>query len=644
MPIQGRAHQLSITAKLAAIVVVFVAIVFALVAVVMLSLRLASGARAYVGGEGVWSKGQKDAVYYLSRYAQSGNAADYQRYLDAMAVPLGDREARLEMERSSYNEETVRQGFVAGGNAAQDVPDMIFLFRNFQWIDDIGGAIEVWRQAERQLMVIEEIASELHSAHTAGQLTPQRRDQLLERIATINAVVGPLEREFSVTIGRAARWMQHSLPMAIALFAAVLLAAGLWVAWVISQDLRRSILTLREGALRVSQGDLTHRIDLRTGDELGELAVVLNEMIVRRRLAEEGLRETTEFRNKVMQSATNAIFAFDLQGRFTLVNRQTCVITGYDEPELLGMSFLPLIPLEQRSMVQALFEAAASGRGAASNVETPIQRKDGSTTTIIFSNAPLMKGGTVIGVAGTAEDITERKRATAELAERAEELARSNTELEHFAYVASHDLQEPLRTVASFTQLLARRFSDRDPDANEFVGYITAEVLRMRGLIEGLLSYSRVTREKQVPEPTPLDQLLDAALASLRTTIAESGATIRHQPLPTLPVQGQLITQLFQNLVGNAIKFRGENPPVIDIDVQPDGDAWQFSVRDNGIGIDPLYAERIFVLFQRLHTREVYAGSGIGLAICRKIVERHGGRIWVEPGYPGSVFRFTLPA
>ncbi len=643
MRIGLRAHHLSITAKLAAIVVVFVAIVFALLMMVTLSLRLASGARAYVGGEGLWSKGQKDAVYYLSRYAQYGRGEDYRHYQDAIAIPLGDREARLEMERRSYNEATVRRGFVAGGNAEQDVPDMIFLFRHFRWIDPLDSAVQVWREAERRLLELEVIAAELKRAHDAGSLTPERREQLLTRIATINAVVAPLERRFSVTIGDAARWMQHGLPTLIALFTAVLLAGGLLVAWVIAQDLRRSILALREGALRVSQGHLTHRIEVRSGDELGELATVFNEMIVRRRLAEEGLREATEFRNKIMQSATNAIFALDLQGRFTLVNRQTCVITGYDEPELLGRSFLPVIPEEQRPVVQALFDGAASGRGAASNVETTILRKDGSITTIVFSNAPLMKGGTVIGVAGTAEDITERKRANAELTERAEELARSNTELEHFAYVASHDLQEPLRTVSSFTQLLARRFSGKDPDANEFVGYITDEVQRMRQLIEGLLTYSRVTREKQQPEPTSLDRLLDAALANLKTTIAESGTVVRRQALPTLPVQGSLITQLFQNLVGNAIKFRGESAPQIDIDVQPDGDFWQFSVRDNGIGIDPLYAERVFVLFQRLHTREIYPGSGIGLAICRKIVERHGGRIWVEPGYPGSVFRFTLP-
>ncbi|HSW14192.1 MAG TPA: ATP-binding protein, partial [Solimonas sp.] len=285
-----------------------------------------------------------------------------------------------------------------------------------------------------------------------------------------------------------------------------------------------------------------------------------------------------------------------------------------------------------------------SGEGGAVNFETSILRKDGSRTTITFSNAPLRKNGRVIGVAGTAEDITERKHAEAELAAHAEELARSNTELEHFAYIASHDLQEPLRTVASFTQLLARRFAGRDPDADEFVGYITAEVQRMRQLIEGLLAYSRVTREKQKVEPAALDRLLDTALANLKTSIDESRASFHRQPLPTLPVQSQLITQLFQNLVGNAIKFHGEAPPQIDIGAELQDDAWLFWVRDHGIGIDPIYAERVFVLFQRLHNREVYSGSGIGLAVCKKIVERHGGRIWVEPAYPGSIFRFTLPA
>jgi len=639
-----RTRRLTITVRLAVIVLIFVGIIGALAAIVALSLRLSTGARAYVGGEGLWSKAQKDAVYYLTRYGQSGQAEDYQHYLDAIVIPLGDRRARLAMEQGLYGDDAILQGFVEGGNAAVDVPELVLLFRYFRRIDHFATAIDIWREAERQLMELLDIADELHAGIESGRLPAARRQQLLERIAEINARVAPLERDFSIAIGRGARWMQQTLPVMLLAITALMLAGGLWVVWRISRELQQGILRLREGALRVSLGDLSHRIEIQSDDELGDLATVFNEMIVRRRLAEDALRETTEFRDKVMESATNAIIAFDLQGRFTLVNRQACAITGYAENELLGMNFAALIPPAELPTVRELFEQAASGAGGAINHEAQILRKDGRIITVTFSNAPLFKNGRVIGVAGTAEDITERKRAAAELAARAEELARSNTELEHFAYVASHDLQEPLRSVASFAQLLARRFGGRDADADEFVGYITAEVQRMRQLIEGLLTYSRIAREKERVEPADLDRLLDAALAHLKAAIDESGATIRRQPLPTLPVQAQQITQLFQNLVGNALKFRGEAPPQIEIGAEHQEGLWLLSVRDHGIGIDPLYADRIFVLFQRLHARENYPGSGIGLAICKKIVERHGGRIWVEPAYPGSVFKFTFPA
>ncbi|HSW12019.1 MAG TPA: HAMP domain-containing protein, partial [Solimonas sp.] len=311
-----RQRRLTITAKLAVIVLIFVAIIAALAAVVALSLRLSSGARAYVGGEGLWSKAQKDAVYYLSRYAQTGEADDSLRYRQAIRIPLGDRHARLEMEKPDYDPAEVERGFVAGGNAAADVPDMIFLFRHFSGFGEFATAIRVWREAEQLILELDRIAGELH----AGHMPPQRRQQLLQGIADINTRVAPLEHQFSVSIGDGARWVQHTLPALLLSITAVMLLAGLWVVWRISRDLQQGILGLREGALRVSRGDLAHRIEIASRDELGDLATVFNEMIVRRRLAEDALRDTTEFRDKVMESATNAIFAFDLQGRFTLLN------------------------------------------------------------------------------------------------------------------------------------------------------------------------------------------------------------------------------------------------------------------------------------------------------------------------------------
>jgi light-regulated signal transduction histidine kinase (bacteriophytochrome) len=228
----------------------------------------------------------------------------------------------------------------------------------------------------------------------------------------------------------------------------------------------------------------------------------------------------------------------------------------------------------------------------------------------------------------------------------AEDLKRSNKELEQFAYVASHDLQEPLRMIAGYTSLLAKRYRGKlDQEANEFIDFAVDGAKRMQGLINDLLTYSRVgTRGKELA-PTSSEDVLAKTLAGLGMAVQESGAKITHDPLPTVMADDTQLRQLFQNLMSNGIRYRNSKPPAIHISCRQDGEHWLFSVKDNGIGIDPKFSEKIFVLFHRLHTREEFDGTGIGLAVCKKIVERHGGRIWVESALgEGSTFYFTLPA
>ncbi|MFA5110317.1 MAG: ATP-binding protein [Desulfobaccales bacterium] len=242
-------------------------------------------------------------------------------------------------------------------------------------------------------------------------------------------------------------------------------------------------------------------------------------------------------------------------------------------------------------------------------------------------------------------ELDERRRAEQRLAKYAEDLTRSNQELEQFAYVTSHDLQEPLRMVASFTQLLARRYQGRlDQDADEFIGFAVEGATRMQNLLNDLLAYSRVGTRGKPFVPIDCNTVFKQARDNLAKAVEESGALIFLDPLPVVRGDEVQLIQLFQNLVANAIKFRGSEMPQIHVSAVKKGHDWVFAVRDNGIGIDPAHQDRIFVIFQRLHARSEFPGTGVGLAICKKIVNRHGGRIWVEsqPG-KGSTFYFSIP-
>jgi signal transduction histidine kinase len=240
----------------------------------------------------------------------------------------------------------------------------------------------------------------------------------------------------------------------------------------------------------------------------------------------------------------------------------------------------------------------------------------------------------------------QRREAEEELAKSVKDLARSNQELEQFAYVASHDLQEPLRMVATYTQLLAEKYQGKlDAQADKYIHYAVDGALRMQTLIQDLLAFSRAGKEDIELSETDCNTVVQQALLNLAAIIHDSGAQLKCAPLPTLHANSSQLRQVFQNLVGNALKFRGPDPPMVQILAEKQGPDWLFSVADNGIGIAPGRMEDIFVVFHRLHTREQYPGNGIGLAICKRIIERHGGKIWAESEEgSGTTFRFTVPS
>jgi PAS domain S-box-containing protein len=347
----------------------------------------------------------------------------------------------------------------------------------------------------------------------------------------------------------------------------------------------------------------------------------------------------------IVESSDDAIISKTLDGIIVSWNRGAERLYGYTSEEVIGRSISLLAPIGRADEVADLLDRSKR-QEAVEHYETVRVRKDGREVLVSLSISPIKDpAGSLIGASVIAHDITDRKKAEEALARRTEELARSNAELEQFAYVVSHDLQEPLRTVANFAQLLLKRYRGKlDAKADDFIDFIVDGVTRMQGMINDLLAYSRVESRGKESVPADCAELLGQALGNLQAAIEESGAQVTHDPLPVVRCDGAQILQVFQNLVGNSIKFRNGPPPRIHVGVERAAAEWVFSVKDNGIGIDSQYAGRIFEIFQRLHTQREYPGSGIGLAIAKKIVERHGGRIWVESRpQQGATFFFTLP-
>ena len=368
----------------------------------------------------------------------------------------------------------------------------------------------------------------------------------------------------------------------------------------------------------------------------------INQDITERKQAEQELRES-EARFRTLAESSPLAILVNRNDKVFLANPACARLFGASSPEdLIGKSALDLFDPDSRSLVRERIRVDSE---EVPLVEVRILRLDGTPVDVEATASPFLDQG-VKAIQVLLRDITERKQAEQELRERTEDLLRSNTELEKFAYIASHDLQEPLRMVTSYTQLLQQRYRGRlDADADEFIAYAVDGAARMRTLINELLAYSRVGTQGAPFVLKALDGLLDDVLQGLEVTLLEADAVVTRDPLPELWCDPTQIARVFQNLIVNATKFRGTESPKIHVGARREGEEWVFSVKDNGIGIDPTYFDRIFVIFQRLQSRVEYEGTGMGLAIGKRIVERHGGRIWVEsrPG-AGSTFCFTLPA
>jgi len=500
----------------------------------------------------------------------------------------------------------------------------------------------------------------------------------------IKIVVSPVFRGYTIWLGFSLHRLHAAMNervRGILLVSLVILIGVNFIAYFVAKKMVHPLKELRKGVGVIGKGNFDYKVDVRSQDEVGELAEAFNEMAGRVKASIDTQTAAKEETENVMNTMVETLIVVDTEGNIRKVNKATFELLCYKKDELIGSPINKL--MGQKETVEEFNRLIKEG--VAKNLEKTYLTKDGREVPVSFSASLLKSGnGELKGVVCVAGDITERRRAeealrkahdelelrveerTRELAKANEELQseitqrekaaaklkqtlaelkRSNTELEQFAYVISHDLQEPLRMVSSYVQLLERRYKGRlDSDADEFIAYAVDGATRMRKIINDLLDYSRVTTRGKPFKPTNCKAVLDRTLANLRMAIEEYGAVVTHDPLPTVMADDVQLVQLFQNLIGNAVKFHGEEPPRVHVSAEQKGNEWVFSVRDNGIGIDLEYAERIFQIFQRLHSRTEYRGTGIGLAICKRIVERHGGRIWVDSQpVEGSTFYFTIP-
>jgi len=522
-------RDISIAKKLYFTVGIMALLIAIELVVLFFAINTLSSVRAYVGGEGLWSKAQKDGMYHLFKYARTRDEADYEEFLDYLKVNLGDHKARLELSKPEPNFAIVRQGFIEGRNHPDDVDDMIRLFRRFHSNKYIHHAIVAWTKADETIFEFIDLGRRLHDEINSTSGSPQRINAIRDEIEPLNKKLTPIEDEFSFALGDGSRWLEGVVLRLLFLVALTVECTGLILAITVSRGIQKGLNEIILAADAVKQGNFGRKARIYSSDEIG----------------------------------------------------------------ILSRSF--------NSMADELYKLEQENQEVYSSLEKKVRQ-------------------------------------------RTQEIESKNKELEQFAYVASHDLQEPLRTISGFVDLLRKEYRGKlDDNGQIYLNYLAQASDRMKTLIKDLLDYSRIGREKQAM-PVDCNQLLDEVLADLGKSIRESGARITVGQLPVLRAFPTELKLLFQNLIVNSIKFRHpERLPEVSVLATQDNGKWKFTVSDNGIGIESQFLERIFIIFQRLHSRTQYEGSGIGLAHCKKIVEFHQGQIWADatPGQ-GSRFYFTI--
>jgi signal transduction histidine kinase len=469
------------------------------------SIHTLSSVRAFVGGEGLWSKSQKDAFYHLKKYYRDHKEEDYQLFHKFMSVPLGDHKALVGLSQQPPDMEAARQGFLQGRIHEDDINGMIDLITRFHEVSYINRALSVWGEADSMISKLIPIAEQIHKEIQLGVPSQEKLDRIVSVMDPVNAHLTVLEDNFSFTLGEGSRWLENLVLKLLLVIALTVEITGLLLSISVSRSITRGLNEINKAADKITKGDLSVRATVFSQDEIGQIAIAINRMT--------------------------------------------------------------------------------------------------------------------------------------------EQLINSNRELSQFAYIASHDLQEPLRMVSSFLTRLEQQYNDQlDDKGRQYIHFATDGAKRMRTMILDLLQYSSVGNTQYEFELMDMNALMKEFVRLNHASIDEKNASVTWGDLPVIKAARAPLLQVFQNLIANGIKYQKPGSrPEIDIQASETDTHWQFSVSDNGIGVEPQFFEKIFVVFQRLHNKNEYSGTGIGLAICKKIIESHQGQIWIESTVgEGSTFYFTI--
>ncbi len=612
------------------------------------TMNTLSSVRAYVAGEGLWSKAQKDANLEILKYSRSHDIKDYEKFHEILKVPLGDHETLVELSKEDWSIEKAKAGFLKGRNHPDDVEGMIKLFKRFYFISYISKVINIWIEADHLLLTqFIPIGEQIHQEIISENPSQEKINALIVQLEPIKDKLAVLEDNFSYTLGEGSRWLENLLSRLLLTIVLTVELCGLTLAIMVSKSIQKGLNEILMAAKEISKKNYKVQAQIFSKDEIGILASTFNTMALELYHNILEVEKAEKRFRSLLDSAPDAMVIVNKEGDIQLVNEQVKNIFGYVKEELIGRNADILIPERLRKKQdshQNIFFVNPNLRPM--GIDFPLwgQRKSGEEFPIEVSSSPLETEEGIL-LSAVIRDITDRKEAEEALI-RSKQLELKNKELEQFSFVAAHDLQEPMNTLISFIGLLKdENVYPDDSEANQYMDICLKASFRMQNLINSLLDYSRLGRNKMLAK-VDCQKEFSELTTELSALIKESKAKIYTTDMPIIWGCRSEIKQLFQNLLTNAIKFcKPGIDPIVKISIAKEEEHWRFTFEDNGIGIRKQDFEKAFKIFTQLNVRDEYSGQGVGLAICKRIVELHHGKIWLESTPDeGSKFHFTLKA